>query len=400
MIRRTIALALALLLPLLPLAGCWSRVEVNDLAIVSMMAVDQTEEGEIQLWLEVVIPARVGWAAGQDGGGGGAQSPFIALTARGRTVLEASRRIQLELPRRIFWAHMRIILIGERLARAGIRQVMDFLTRHRELRLTNYILVVRGSVPELLGAMADLEQVPAESIREIQHSRIGTAVMLGEVTRQLVARGADPVMGTITLRPPPAAASRDQHPGRLLTGTALFRDDRLIGFLDERLSRGLLWLQGEVQQGVVSVPVKGSQGFVSLEWIHSRVVRTARLERGRVVIYIRARTEGDVSEASAPLDLADPGTLAQISAGMSREIQDRMEAALQQLRELNVDAAGFGELIHRQLPGVWKRMEKDWKRDGFRNTKVVIQVDARVRRTGFSGQPRGYREEELIREGQ
>ncbi|HLO01927.1 MAG TPA: hypothetical protein VK191_02340, partial [Symbiobacteriaceae bacterium] len=157
MIRRAITLLLILTLGL-PLPGCWSRIEVNDLAVVSMMAIDKAEDGTLQIWLQVVAPSHAGGAAGVPGGSRGQGAPFITLTGKGRTVLDAARHIQTRLSRRIFWAHARVILIGERLAREGVRPAMDFLLRHRELRLDNYILMVKGSVANLMGTQLDLEK--------------------------------------------------------------------------------------------------------------------------------------------------------------------------------------------------------------------------------------------------
>lgn len=397
MIRR--AALLALVAVLLSLAGCWSRIEVNDLAIVSMMAIDKAETGEIQVWIQVVNPIRAGGAPGVTGappGGGADVAPYVTLSARGRTILEATRDIQTEVPRRIFWAHMRVILVGERLAREGLRQVTDFLTRHRELRLTNYLLVSRGSPEAFMAAQVDLERLPEEYLRELSRSRIGTAITLGEWAKLLAARGADPILGAAELSPPPAGAPRRQQPGLRLGGTALFQDDRLVGFMDEHVTRGLLWLRGEVHLGVVTVQVPQAPGYVSVEWLSSRVTRQAWVEDGRAVIYVQARTEGDVSEESADLDLSKPAVLEAINTQMNREIRRRMEAALAQMRELNVDSAGLGEVVHQQLPQVWRRVEKRWLREEFRRAKVVIDVDARVRRTGLSSKPRGIREEELI----
>ncbi|HEY3367853.1 MAG TPA: Ger(x)C family spore germination protein [Symbiobacteriaceae bacterium] len=397
MIRRAVALLVAVAVAL-PLAGCWSRVEVNDLAIVSMMAIDRTEQGQLKVWLHVVVPAQAGGAPGITGGGGGPRgSPFITLSARGDTVLEASKLIQLQLPRRIFWAHMRVILIGERLGRAGVRRVLDFLTRHREMRLTNYVLMVRGGVTDLMAAQVDLEKFPVEYLREISRSRIGTVVTVGDFAKALAARGMDPVMGVAEVVPPSPGAPAPQRSGLKLNGTALFRDDKLVGFSDEHTTRGLLWLKGEVHLGVITVEIPRAPGHVAVEWVSSRVKRRVRVERGQIVFYIRANTEGDVSENSANLDLSDPKALQAINGQMNREIRERMEEALKQMQELGTDSAGLGEFLHQRMPAVWKRVEQKWHRQEFRRVKVVIEVDAHVRRTGLSSKPRGVKEEELVK---
>lgn len=392
MIRRGLILVLAALL----LSGCWSRVEVNDLAIVAMMAVDRTPDGEMAIWLQVVIPAMVGGVPGE--GGGKAEGPaFVTLHSTGRTILEAAKLLQLELPRRIFWAHTRVILIGENLAREGVQPALDFLTRHRELRLTNYVLAVKGSIEEVMSTQPDLEKLPVEYVREISRSRIGTVITLGDLARNLAEEGVEPTMCVVVLSPPPPGAPRGQKTALKLIGTALFKSDKLVGFMDETATRGLLWLRGQTHLGMVTVEVPKARGGISLEWVRTKVERTARLEGRRATVRVKATVEVDVGEEQAKLDLSDPNVMGLVEKEMNKAIKARMELALEKMRELNADSAGLGDVIRRQLPAVWNRLRKNWGKKGFQQIEVVIEVDAKVRRTGLGGKPKGVPRDELIK---
>lgn len=396
--RRFLALVL-LLLTGLSLAGCWSRVEVNDLAIVSLMAIEQADDGLLQIWLQVVVPAR---SAGSQGPGGGSgprpDLPYITVTGKGRTLLDASRSIQLSLPRRLFWAHTRVILLGENLARSGVRPILDFLTRHRELRLTNYLMTVRGPLESLLATPVDLDLLPAEYLREINRSRVGVATNVGDFARTLAAQGADPVTGVAEVVPPAEGAPAGQRPALKLAGVALYHEDKLTGFLDDRETRGIMWLRDEVERGTVTVQPKPLPGKVSMNWVRSKVKRRAQWNGSQVTIQVLADAEADVGEQSSALDLSDPAMLSKVEREMASEIQERMELALARMREENVDSVGFGELIHQQLPQAWKRLEKDWKQGKFQKTPVVIRVTAHIRRTGLSNKPRGARDTQLIKD--
>jgi spore germination protein KC len=394
--RRGVAAWLVLILLL---TGCWSRVEVNDLAIVSMVAIDRASDGDIRLWLHVIVPARAGGAPGAGGMSAMPGNPYVTLSARGRTILEATHAIQSELPRRIFWAHARVILIGERLAREGTRPVADFLTRHRELRLTNYILVARGDLEAMLASEVDLEKLPAEYIREIQRSRIAPVTTLRDWVEALASKGLDPMLGALELVQPPPGAPAGQKPALRVRTGALFRDDKLVEFAENRLARGILWLRGDLRLGVVTVTVPGSPGQTSVEWLTAGVNRTVRWENGRLVFYVDIATEGDVSETQAKLDLSDPQTLRRVEAALNQEIKRRVTMALTTMKEQKIDPAGMGELVHQHLPGVWKRVEATWRTETLPKCQFVVTVDARVRRTGLSSKPNGVRENELIKGG-
>lgn len=388
-----------LLVPVLLLAGCWSRVEVNDLAIVSLIALDRSPEGEIKLWLHVVVPAHAtrSAAGGGSSAGTGTGLPFITLAGTGSTVLEAAHRVQTQLPRRIFWAHARVVLIGETLAREGSRAVVDFLTRHRELRLTNYVLVVRGDLARLLSTQVNMELLPAESFREIERLQIAPVATLRDWGQALGSRGEDPLLGVAEVVPPPEGAPYGQRPSVRVQGGALFKDDKLVAFVPYPVARGLLWLRSNLPRGVVTVAVPGTPGNVSVEWLATRIQRTVRRENGKVTVSVELTAEGDVSESQAMLDLSDPSQLRRIEKALNQEIRRRMEAALATMKELGVDAVGFGELIHQQQPQAWQRLEKDWPGTAFKKLRVVLHVDARVRRTGLSSKPVGVGEQSLIK---
>lgn len=332
------------------------------------------------------------------GGSRGQGAPFITLTGKGRTVLDAARHIQTRLSRRIFWAHARVILIGERLAREGVRPAMDFLLRHRELRLDNYILMVKGSVANLMGTQLDLEKQPVEALREILRFRTGSVVTLGDWVRQRAATGADPLMGIAEVIPPPKGAPKDQKPQLQLTGTALFREDRLVGIMDPHITRGLLWLQGEVYMGVVTVELpRAPGGSISLEYVASRIFRRVRFADGRLVIQFLVNSEGTISDEQVNLNLGDPTIITEIESQMQIEIKRRIDAAIRQMRTLQVDPAGLGELVRQHRPALWKRLVKNWRTEELQRVPILVKVSAKVRRTGLSGPPRGIREDELIK---
>lgn len=382
-------MAAALLAVALLVGGCWGRTEVNDLGIVTMVAVDRADDGKLQLWVHVMAPARGGTGSGGQGADGGGQSAvgFITLSATAESVMEAARRIQVEVPRQLFWAHARVLIIGERLAREGIRPAIEFATRHRELRLTNYVLVARNP-EEVMSVQPNLERLAAESLREISRSRIGMMINVGDVAGTLASPGRDPSMGVVEVSPPPKGAPPHQSGSLRMAGTALFRGDKLVAYLDDADTRGLVWLRNQVRQGTATVHLEGRPGQVTVEWIKGQVERTARLDRGRLLIEVNAVTEGEIVEVTAPADVTDPVTLRQINDAFARVLQERIAAVQAKLQELNVDPAGFGNVVRRELPDLWRTLEPRWDEE-YPNVRVVVNVQANVRRTGLSGKPRG-----------
>ncbi|WP_438825873.1 Ger(x)C family spore germination C-terminal domain-containing protein [Neobacillus drentensis] len=45
-----------------------------------------------------------------------------------------------------------------------------------------------------------------------------------------------------------------------MNGAAVFKKDKLIGWMDETETRGILWLRNEIEGGVISIKVPKEKG--------------------------------------------------------------------------------------------------------------------------------------------
>ena len=83
-------------IPLLFLTGCWDRIEIHDLAIVTGAAIDQKDD-EIELSVQVFIPKAMGSGGGQSSGGGGKITYTASQT--GKNIADALSKLQGKFPR-------------------------------------------------------------------------------------------------------------------------------------------------------------------------------------------------------------------------------------------------------------------------------------------------------------
>jgi len=88
-----------LLLVALLAGGCWDRTEVNDIALVTAMAIDVGSEHPYRLSLQIILPQLVG--ARSPGGGVGAAPARPSKwpsSAGGAPLMEAADSIQRRSP--------------------------------------------------------------------------------------------------------------------------------------------------------------------------------------------------------------------------------------------------------------------------------------------------------------
>lgn len=418
-------------------SGCFDRIELNELAIADIMAIDRTEDGLLKVSLQFVVPSELTNPGGV-GAGSGLRDPFYVLETTGKTLPEALSLLQAKLPRRLFTSHIRVVVLGEELARAGIQPVFDSLTRMREVRISADVVVTQGEGATLLRAAPRLGRLPVLALTNILHQQIVPARSIREVAIALAAEGMDPFLPAVGLvrrietELEPGARAQEFE----ITGVGIFRGDRLVGFAPLDLARGLAWLVGEMPFAAATIEWPPNQGEPSPQLertdlsppeaaiereappgtgpgspgsglerpnqitpliVRSRTRHRTAIEDGQVVVYVDARAIDDIVANQAGLDLTDPDVIPQLQEALSASIEQRIRAMLRLAQEeLNADVFGFGALIRRNHPKVWKQLRRDWHAY-FRQLPVRISVEVEVRRTGLTNNPATFRPEQLRR---
>lgn len=263
---RNQTLLLLILCFMVLLTGCWNRREMNELAINMGLGIDKDNKGYL-LTAQVVEPREV---ASKQGGGG--HSPVTVYQASGKTIYEAIRRITEESPRRLYLSHLRVLVLGESLAKEGIAPVLDFLSRNHEMRTDFFIVVAKDSKAEdTLKVLTAIEEVPANklftSLYESEKTWAPTlTVTLDRLINDLVREGRNPVLTAVrTIGNQTNTSSSDIHspdPKTRLkfSGLAVFKKDKLIGWLDESESRGYSYIINKVNTTIGSLSCPNGGG--------------------------------------------------------------------------------------------------------------------------------------------
>lgn len=365
------------------LSGCWDRREVNDLAIISTVGLDQADEG-LTLTVRVVVPSRSRPSGGgQTGADTGRTS--VVFSATGRTIMDAAKKIQLRSSRWLFWGQARVLVVGQQLADAGLGPVLDFWRRHREPRQTMQIAVAADTALALLQAEPGLERLLSEALRETLNMRLQTRVSLNEFGNALSAPGSQPIAPVVTAEPGIMGGANVR-----ILGTAVFSGDRMVGQLDWEETRGLLWLLNEISGGVVTVDI-GDQGQVSLTLTEGKSRVEPRFAGGRLQrIEVAILGRGDISETAGPLDLDNPAVVKAVEWKAAAAIRDRVESVILRMqKDLRTDAAGFGDAVRRHNLPLWEGgLKRRWS-DLFPEVPVTVQAHMRIERVGGHGSAPG-----------
>lgn len=382
----------------LALAGCWNRREVNEVALVSAAAIDRTPEGRTRVTIQLIKPAALAGGGDQAPGAGGPRAIF-KVAATGNTLFEAVRHLNHYVPRKPEWNHNNVIVFSEEVARSGVGDLLDFFLRDHEARLDQWILVARGQeAAAALDAHWELEPNSGVAMRLIY--RRG-AINTGEIAP---VRLYDFMLAlTSPTRAPLAAVIRPFLPGEERAGletrpgttwrigeAAVFRKDRLAGWLSDREVRGLQWLRGKVVSGIIRVPCQNPPGEgIGVEILGSRARLVPEWRAGELpAVRVPIRVFGKLGDLMCRDDVARPGPFARLAERTAGVVLAEAEATLRRLqRELGADPLGIGEALHRAFPREFKGWKERWD-EVYPRVRVIPEVTVELSQTGISvGKP-------------
>jgi len=377
------------------LTGCWDRLEPDVLGIATVIGFDlDSESGLYKMYVQFANPLG-GGRQQQNGGGGQSKAPIWVTEAEGDTIYEAFKNLELISTRRLLLSDLKVILFSEKLARKGIAPVLDFIDREQQTRLIARTFVVQGDLRRLLEAEYPMEQEGGEALSKHffsvsrETSFIPEIDSIRELLRHLSLPGLEASLPRVIVLEDDSDNKKPAgklNPGRI-SGSAVFRGDKLVGFLEEKETAGYRWLKGKVRRHYLILKCPGDEEkliTVAVSESSTKLIPEINGDEVRFKALITAK--GNIQDYTC-FDLpSDKEFLDSLNRRMAAVIRNEIIAGLEKARELEADILGLGNIIYRTRNKDWKILEDKWQ-DVFPNVKVDIEVKAVVTRHGHVSKP-------------
>ena len=371
---------------LMMLPGCWNRRELNTLAIVQAVGIDRTEDGQINVSLQLLKPSEIKASTSEKAGG--SKSVWV-VSSKGETVFDAIRNASMQTDRKAYFSHNTVYILSEEIARAGIGDELDLLSRDAEFRKTPYVFISKRKAEDIIRSEHEQEKIPGQAIEKLAKltsvaSKI-PKIQLIDLIKNLASKTNDSIIPGIEL----IQGDQESSAKNLvkLEGTAILKKDKLIGWFNPSETRGVLWILGNVKSGIIVIPTPGDEtkkSAIEIIKATSRIV-PERVD-GNIVLTVNVHVVGNLGEQMGNADLVKPESFKELEKETASVIEDEISSALDKAQRWEVDIFKFGTEVHRQFPEEWPELEKNW-REEFQNIQVEIVVDVKLHWTGFMKKP-------------
>lgn len=369
-------------------SGCWDRAELNEIAIITGIAIDKGENGKYRLTVESLNTSELNPKTR------GNAAPAVVFDLEGDSVADLSFKMNIGLPRKMLYSHMQTVVIGEELAREGMLTFLDFLERSREIR-SDFNIVIADGVPasDLLKVTFPIIRSPAMKIgtqERILNKEWGeSSGTLRDIIRDLSSMGNEPVVSLMTIRGDSSAGSSNENMQRIepeamviYTGLAIFRDGKYVGKLSVEDGNYLLWMKNRLEKNSIVVSCGPEKAF-NVRVDRSKTTTKARFVNGKPHFDIYVHFEGRIEGSGCDDDLSKAETYDKFEKLTNELAKSHMKEILHRIqREYGTDVVGLGEEMERQDYRNFKKVKDQWN-EQFSRAEISITVKTRLRRSGL-----------------
>ena len=373
-----------LLLLCLFLCGCGNYRELNQIAIITGVGIDKKDdEYEVSL---LIANAQKSETTSKEG-----ESQPTVYSGKGKSLVEATKEVDRKTPKQLYFGHINVVLISEKVAEEGFLNVADWLLRNPESRKKFYLMMTKDSTAkEVLEIVSPLESFPSQNIATLMGSNEETQAITNSVTysdfiNNILVEGIEPILPSITVigddKDGDDKANLDTtNPNSYLKleTIALFKNDKFKGFASENDSKAINILKNTVKQSIFTINYDDSNVNLSTKNISSKIKIKSAKE-----FDIKVTGDATLSEINSDTNLNKEQTIKDIEKELNKTIKKQINKAIKKMQtKYKSDIFGFGNLIYKNHPDAWKKIKDKWNDVYFPKIKVNIQTDVELVSTG------------------
>ncbi|QCX34302.1 Ger(x)C family spore germination protein [Caloramator sp. E03] len=368
--------------------GCWDRRELNTIGIVYGVAIDKDmDKNEYIITAQVIRPSQLNSK-------GSLKSPVELVTSRGRTISDAIKSITLFFDKKLFFNHNKFIVISKDVAKEGILSIIDFFFRDRELRKSIWVIISKEEkASDILGVIHGISDIQAAYVDEIVDLKDANGKMsnikLIELSQRLYSEGIEPIASVAQIKKfplyPIEIKEEIENKGLNFYGTAVFKGDKLVGYLDDIETMGLNWITNKMRNCVIVIPgLVDNNKKISIQINNAKTEIKPELIDSNYLLNIKVKASGNIGETEECIDFTNDENFIKLQNEVNKVVKEQIEKVInKQQKQFESDIFGFGSALNKKYPHEWLKIKDNWDKI-FSNVKYNIEVEIKILNSGLT----------------
>lgn len=352
--------------------GCWDYEEMIDVKYLAGMAVDKDKyTNDYILTLEVLEASTNSKAINSN-----------IIESRGKTIHAALRDAIKKTGNMLQGSHAKVFIVSKDIAEEGIVPVIDLIDRDVQLRNDMWILISESDTASdiLREGKEGSEIISYELAASIANSnKIGKymKVEIFKIIRGISDRGSSAIAPMVNV-------DNNTESKFEVSGTAIFKGEKMVGTLNEFETMFLQILKEDNIKFVLPIELENGNN-ISLEIMNINRSINAKIKDNKVVIDMSINIDTVLSElASSEINYILKDERDKLKKQSEKQIEISCYKVIEKLqKEYKSDAIGYGDILKKRNPNMWKKMEYNWL-DIFENIEVNLDINVEIKYNGVT----------------
>lgn len=353
------------------LSGCKDYIEVENLTIVTAIAVDKYQENQYKLAIEVV-------KFSDD------KTDVTIVEAVGVNFLDAMSNAVKITGNDLYLSHAQAIIISEEVAKDSIYQFIDYAYRNTDFRLNIPFLVAKDTKAlEILKANSLIDDIAGVQIKKIVDSNELISeipsIPIYEFIDDLTTEGDCGILPVVTLK------EENDEKIREISGLALFDNEYIYGYLDAKQTKTLGVLLNKSKTANVINEYDPKTPAYNMVYSFCKINPVYENDKLRFTFDLKMKIE--LCEQTQKTDISvyenQMRMQEEITVAVKKDVLELIEHAK---ISNGADFFGLGNMVYRKYPSLWKQISGEFE-EIIRNLDYTLNVECEIVGSGLVSTP-------------
>jgi spore germination protein KC len=358
------------------LTGCWDYVGIDQITIITGIAVDKNEEDKkYNLTFEF---ASLNDSAKEKG------MVTKYIESSGKTIFDAVRNAKKRVINKLYFANTQVLILSDAIAKDGIEDVIYFFLRDAEMRETIYLTIAKDDkAKDILMAKTVDNPSTAYEIRDIiKRDRD----VVGTIKQMMLYETYDALKNSSESLALPMMHLTENDNKKIVEsyGLGLFKKDKMIHTLNAADSKTYLFISGCINGGILSLKQDGEKYYdLSLEIAKNSTKQSYTYKNKKFKITIEINITAYLNEYQNQPHILTEKEINIIEKDGETMLEKEINKLISKAKkEYKRDVFNFGNLVYNSNPKLWSKVKKNWDKE-FIKSDIEIKSKIKIVNTSY-----------------
>jgi len=168
-----------------------------------------------------------------------------------------------------------------------------------------------------------------------------------------------------------------------VSGLGVFNGDKLVGWLNEKESKGFNFFMGDITSSIIPVSY-GEDKKVSVEINNVKTQYKFKLVNNKPTVDVTVKMKAFIAGLEMGLKDLSKKDVKEIQIRSSEIVQKEMASCLQKAQnEFNTDFLKIAALIYRKDTKYWLKISNTYEEQLFKEIQIKVKVDTIITNAAF-----------------